>query len=67
MHCILNCCEVKLDPKYEKAHYRVVFAMIEMEQYKKACVCLLNAFNEIGDNDNSKSISPLRTLEAKIK
>ena len=56
---------MKLNPKYEKAHYRIVKAMIEMGQYKRACVYLLNGFNEIGDNE-SKTVH-LKALESEIK
>ncbi len=50
---------VSISPNYEKAHFRLVKALIEIERFKEARICLLLALKECGETKDLKSLENL--------
>jgi tetratricopeptide (TPR) repeat protein len=50
---------VSIAPNYEKAHFRLVKALIELSHFKEARVCLLLALKECGETKDLKSLESL--------
>jgi tetratricopeptide (TPR) repeat protein len=50
---------VSLSSNYEKAHFRLVKALIEMSHFKEARVCLLLALKECGETKDLKALESL--------
>lgn len=57
---------IALSPKYVKAHYRLVKALLELETYKDARQHLLYAFHQCGDCKELKALEAEILLKTKI-
>jgi tetratricopeptide (TPR) repeat protein len=57
---------ILMNPKYVKAHFRLIKALLELKLYKEGRLCLLNAFNVCGDSKEFKVLDDEITLESGV-